>query len=249
MRKMGEDLLLQITDQGQEPVSHRGNRHPDNRSQRQQPQVAARTQHGHRISRHRHQPSIVPVGPPRLTHARTLTAAFSSAGPSARHAADSGPSCVPAAALSAADAASITIPPRPGQTPDPLRTHPSGRACLGADQLPVMPRRTALPSLPEPPGQSGISLRRMTTPPGRLPENRARAPGGSPSEIPPIAVTEGLHDTRTSLAAVPGRAPRGQLALPADHRRVHAASRRRLPRPDGPHRRARRLTRRHRSRT
>src|SRR5579875_3677402 len=63
VRKAGEDLFLQVADQGQVSVRHRGDGRADGRGQRQQHQVAARTQQGPRIGRHRHQEIVTPGGP------------------------------------------------------------------------------------------------------------------------------------------------------------------------------------------
>ena len=53
VRKVGEDLLLQVVDEGQEAVGDRGDRHAQDRGQHQQPHVIAAAQQGHRVRRAR----------------------------------------------------------------------------------------------------------------------------------------------------------------------------------------------------
>jgi hypothetical protein len=67
VRKMGEDLLLQAADQGQETIRGGGDRHSENRRNDQQLQVAAAAQQRARIRRHAHRSIVRRPGPPRLT--------------------------------------------------------------------------------------------------------------------------------------------------------------------------------------
>jgi hypothetical protein len=54
MRKMREDLRLEVVDQREEPVGGRGYRHPEGRREDQQPQVTAAAQERARIRGCRH---------------------------------------------------------------------------------------------------------------------------------------------------------------------------------------------------
>ena len=68
MRKMGEDLRLEVVDQREEAVGGGGDRHPEHRRDEQQPEVTAAAQERARIRGHRHSSIVSGAGREWLTY-------------------------------------------------------------------------------------------------------------------------------------------------------------------------------------
>ena len=67
VRKMGEDLRLEVVDQREEAVGGGGDRYPESRRDDQQPEVTPAAQQGARIRRRGHRSIVSRTGPSRLT--------------------------------------------------------------------------------------------------------------------------------------------------------------------------------------